>query len=72
MEICAFDKGRFCSALKEKQCEWCRFRKTKEQLREEHARTRERIGQIYGTTLESFLDLKGYGYMKNLFEGSKG
>lgn len=29
---CAFDKNRFCCALKEKMCEGCNFRKTPEEL----------------------------------------
>lgn len=29
---CAFDKNRFCCALKEKKCEGCKFRKTPEEL----------------------------------------
>lgn len=55
-----------CGALNELHCEGCRFRKTKEQLREEHDRAKQRIERVYGITFESFLDLKGYGHVKKI------
>ena len=33
-EKCAFEDGKACAALKEKQCICCAFRKTKEELQE--------------------------------------
>ena len=34
MNNCAFDRGDTCSALNERSCENCSFRKTEQELRE--------------------------------------
>lgn len=71
---CAFFKeGRVvsathCAALNGLQCEGCRFRKTREQLQEENDKAKKRIEKLYGTTLESFLDLKGYRHVKKIYK----
>ena len=43
MSKCAFEWGSKCSALKEKQCEKCSFRKTAEQLEKGRKKARIRI-----------------------------
>ena len=43
MYNCVFDDGERCSALKEKCCEGCRFRKTEEELIEGREKAKERV-----------------------------
>lgn len=43
MNKCAFDKGYKCSALTTKECAWCKFRKTKQELEEGRRKAMERI-----------------------------
>lgn len=40
---CAFDRGTFCTALSEKDCRGCAFRKTTEELYEGRERAYDRI-----------------------------
>ena len=43
MNNCVFDGGERCSALKEKCCEECRFRKTNEELIEGREKAKARL-----------------------------
>ena len=53
MEICAFDRGAECGALRDKTCTGCSFHKTAKELREgrkratEHIRTLPTEHQVY-------------------------
>lgn len=40
---CAFEKGSYCCALKEKDCKDCRFRKTPEELEAGRKKAEARI-----------------------------
>lgn len=46
MNNCAFDRDKFCAALKEKQCEGCAFYKTKEELIEGRQKAAERLDNL--------------------------
>ena len=46
MEVCAFDKGRSCAALNERECENCTFRKTQEELTEGREKALARIKSL--------------------------
>lgn len=43
---CAFDRGRKCSALTEKHCDFCHFRKTQEELESGRIRAAERVNSL--------------------------
>jgi hypothetical protein len=43
MNNCVFDGDTKCSALKEKRCEGCRFRKTNEELIEGREKAKARL-----------------------------
>ena len=43
MNKCAFDRDGMCTALSEKQCVGCRFRKTEEELKEGRQKATERL-----------------------------
>ena len=46
MDKCTFDKGEKCSALNEKRCLSCCFRKTEEELEAGREKARERIESL--------------------------
>ena len=46
MNECALDRGSKCSALKEKDCGKCSFRKTTAQLEAGRKKARERINNL--------------------------
>ena len=46
MNECAFDRGSKCSALKEKDCWKCSFRKTQKQLEAGRKKAVERINNL--------------------------
>ena len=46
MHECAFDLGKKCFALTEKQCKGCKFRKTNEELAEGREKARRRIESL--------------------------
>ena len=43
---CAFDRGRKCVALTEKYCDFCRFRKTAEELEAGRQRAAELASRL--------------------------
>ena len=46
MEKCAFEKGNSCTALREKKCKFCTFRKTTEELISGRLKAIERIESL--------------------------
>lgn len=46
MNKCVFDEEDKCRALNEKDCDGCRFYKTKEELTEGREKAAERIAQL--------------------------
>jgi hypothetical protein len=46
MEKCAFEKPHHCSALREKMCEGCSFRKSNEELNEGRRKAIDRINSL--------------------------
>ena len=46
MRDCAFDEGKFCSALREKECIGCPFKKTRKELVEGRQRAMHRINSL--------------------------
>lgn len=43
---CVFNWGRKCTALTQKNCESCRFRKTREELEAGRQRAQERVNSL--------------------------
>lgn len=43
---CVFDRGRKCSALTEKYCDFCQFRKSQEELEAGRRRAAERVNSL--------------------------
>lgn len=43
---CAFDRGTLCTALSEKKCHKCSFRKTTEELDEGREKAEDRIASL--------------------------
>lgn len=43
---CVFDRGGFCAALTSKECENCRFRKTKEELERGRKNAIEKVRRL--------------------------
>ena len=46
MDICTFNKGDKCSALRDKSCRGCAFRKTSNQIEDSRAKAWERIESL--------------------------
>lgn len=46
MEVCAFNKGKNCAALNERECEKCTFRKTRKELVAGREKALERIKNL--------------------------
>lgn len=62
MENCYFDRGEKCSALTEKKCKGCRFRKTEEEFK--HGRKKAMI-RIRSLPSEQQLYILGKYYGRN-------
>lgn len=56
---CAFDRGRKCVALTEKYCDFCRFRKTAEELEAGRQRAAELVSRL-PTDQRQHIKLKYY------------
>ena len=46
MNKCAFDREDKCTALREKQCDGCRFRKTEQELNDGRQKAIDRINNL--------------------------
>lgn len=46
MNTCTFDCGVFCSALTDKKCEGCKFRKSEDELLEGRQKAEKRIMKL--------------------------
>lgn len=55
MNKCAFDVEKRCSALKEKCCEGCHFRKTNEELIKGREKAKERVDSLPKSLKEHIL-----------------
>lgn len=46
MDNCAFDRDGFCVALKEKQCDGCKFRKTEQEVYDSRMKAAHRLDSL--------------------------
>lgn len=59
---CFADKGSYCSALTEKQCEYggCSFYKTEQKVYDENELSDKKIQEAYGITRREYIHKKYY------------
>lgn len=60
MTDCAFDKGEYCTALREKECNSCPFEKTREELVEGRRKALHRINNDIPKSTKFYIIHKYY------------